>query len=541
MSGIAGFCDYCDNLTEEAPLWGALVKRMCSKLCHRGFAGTQARVSAHTALGYAALDNAEENNPSAEGTRGGGRVSAVLDGKLRNAAELKRELQSLGCRFQSGSDAELLLWSYLQFGYFCAEKLSGAFAFVIEDEALGCTFLCRDQLGLKPLYYAKSGGRLVFGSEAKALFEYPGIFPSLDMGGLHELFRLGPARLPGSGVFSGIREVKPGHSLLFTENGLREFPYYELEAHPHQDAYDATIGRIRELISESVGRCAGLFSPGCLLSEKEAEIFGDLLPVFSAQEQPEIHLTDLYDAAVAWDLPGDACDPLFIAYCREIAGKYRSALSSAGLTELFAASPWFREQEQELDGEFPWLQTLPSLEAFLKPEFAEAAVSFPCGKDVRLPSLSGETPLKEYRRKVSYLTLTQYLPGLYSRLDAIAASAGLELEFPLADSSLAEYLFNIPWEYWSRGGRPNALFQDIFSSVSLPAPKPPCAEYRRQIWKRYRSMAEDTEEPIHSLASAKAMDLLEPNGSWGRLTQASRLLQINFWLKRYDVELPFCP
>ena len=539
MSGIAGFCDYCDNLTEEAPLWGALVKRMCNKLCHRGFAGTQARVSAHTALGYAALDGMEENSPSAEGKRGEGRVSAILDGKLRNAAELKRELQSLGCRFQTGSDAELLLWCYLQFGYFCAEKLSGAFAFVIEDEALGCTFLCRDQLGLKPLYYANPGDRLVFGSETKALFEYPGILPSLDTGGLQELFLLGPARLPGSGVFSGIREVKPGHSLLYTENGLREFPYYELEAHPHQDGYDATVGRIQELINESAGRCSGLFSPGCLLSKEETSLFGDLLPVFSPQEQPEIHLTDLYDAAIAWDLPGDFCDPLLFARCQEISGKYRSALSSAGLAELFAACPWFREQEQELGGEFPWHRALPSLESFLKPELAETAPSFSCGTELRLPSLSGETPLKEYRRKVYYLTLTQYLPGLYSRLDAIAASAGLELEFPLADSKLAEYLFNVPLEYWSRGGRSNALFQDIFPSVPLPAPKLPCAEYRHQVWKRYRSMAADTEEPIHSLASAKTMGRLEPDGGWERFWQASRLLQINFWLKRYDVELPF--
>ena len=179
MSGIAGFCDYCDNLTEEAPLWGALVKRMCNKLCHRGFAGTHARVSAHTALGYAALEVSEGNDASAEGKRGEGRISVVLDGKFRNAAELKRELQSLGCRFQSGNDAELLLWCYLQFGYFCAEKLNGAFAFVIEDETLDCTFLCRDQLGLKPLYYSKQGDRLVFGSEIKALFEYPATPPYL--------------------------------------------------------------------------------------------------------------------------------------------------------------------------------------------------------------------------------------------------------------------------------------------------------------------------------------------------------------------------
>ena len=79
--------------------------------------------------------------------------------------------------------------------------------------------LARDRVGVKPLFYAFQGTTLVFGSEPKALFAYPGLTPKADTESWQEVLALSPARTPGHGVFAGVRELRGGHLLLMDENG----------------------------------------------------------------------------------------------------------------------------------------------------------------------------------------------------------------------------------------------------------------------------------------------------------------------------------
>ena len=102
-----------------------------------------------------------------------------------------------------------------------AQKLNGIFAFAIWDGNREALFLCRDRLGVKPLFYAVKGDALVFGSEPKALFAHPQIRPEADLDSFREIFGVGPARTPGCGVFRGLREVKPGCVLEYSRERVK--------------------------------------------------------------------------------------------------------------------------------------------------------------------------------------------------------------------------------------------------------------------------------------------------------------------------------
>ena len=124
----------------------------------------------------------------------------------------------------------------------------------MDDPAAGRAFLCRDPFGVKPLFYTLREGRLVFASEIKALFEYPGVRPVVGKEGLREIFGLGPARTPGCGVFEGIRELKPGHLAVFDRQGFRELAYFDLEAQPLELSYPEAVERVRDLLTDAVRR-----------------------------------------------------------------------------------------------------------------------------------------------------------------------------------------------------------------------------------------------------------------------------------------------
>ena len=95
----------------------------------------------------------------------------------------------------------------------------------------------------------------MFGSEIKALFEYPGVTPVLDRQGLCEVFGLGPARTAGVGVFHGINEIKPGEcAVLSDRDGFHTHTYFKLESYEHPDSYEETVKHVRDLVEDAVTR-----------------------------------------------------------------------------------------------------------------------------------------------------------------------------------------------------------------------------------------------------------------------------------------------
>ncbi|MEW6048877.1 MAG: hypothetical protein AB1609_20775, partial [Bacillota bacterium] len=171
------------------------------------------------------------------------KAAGGYNGELYNTEEVRSELKGLGHVFESYSDTEVLLRSYMEWGPQCTARFNGIFAFAVWDDARARLFMARDRLGVKPLFYAERDGGLLFGSELKALLAHPAVPPEIDAEGLAEVLVVGPGRTPGHGVFRGVHELKPGWWLLFERDvassagpgprpvrgRLRTLPYWSLQ------------------------------------------------------------------------------------------------------------------------------------------------------------------------------------------------------------------------------------------------------------------------------------------------------------------------
>lgn len=256
MCGFAGFSDYVGNFKADKYDYINLSRKMGNRISHRGPDDSGEHVSAHCALAHArmAVMDPERGAQPMTIRIGEREYTIAYNGEVYNLFELKKELEDLGYSFKTSCDTEVVLTAYIHYGEDCAEKFNGIFAFAIDDVAEKKTILCRDRFGVKPLFYTFQGDRIIFASEIKALFEYPGITPVIKREGMCEIFGLGPARTPGCGVFDGINEMLPGHIAVFNKDGFRDRTYFELRAIPHTDSYERTVEKVRELLIDTLTR-----------------------------------------------------------------------------------------------------------------------------------------------------------------------------------------------------------------------------------------------------------------------------------------------
>lgn len=164
----------------------------------------------------------------------------AFNGEIYNHTTLRRELESLGHRYQTASDTETILHLYEQFGLAGVERLRGMFAYAIWDAPQRKLILARDRVGIKPLYYALSAdGTLHFASEIKALLAAQAVQPELNYAALSDQF----ANRYTSGtetLFKGIKRLPPGHTLVWHAGQIEIAPYWKLSfTKPAQRLSDA--------------------------------------------------------------------------------------------------------------------------------------------------------------------------------------------------------------------------------------------------------------------------------------------------------------
>lgn len=519
MCGIAGFCDYSEDFSEESPFLGQLARRMGNTLRHRGPDENGVFVSAHAAFAHQrlAVVDPEGGKQPMSAYAGGYRYTIVYNGELYNSDELRRELEATGYVFETSSDTEILLKCYIHYGSDCPKKLNGIFAFAIDDERRNRCFLCRDRFGVKPLFYALAGERLVFGSEIKALLQYPGINPVLDRQGLCEVLGIGPARTAGVGVFKDICEIKPGNLAVFDRDGFSESPYYRLESYEHPDSYEDTVLHVRYLVEDAVTRQLVSDVPLCTflsggldssivtaIAAKNYRSAGRTLSTYSfeftgndryfhptayqpdtdepwAEEMAEFCHTrhtrlkcdnlsqadKLYDAVDAKDLPGMAdVDSSLLHFCRQIKKEHVVAVSGECADEIFGGYPWFHKKEAFEGHCFPWSPDLSVRTSLLKPEIVDALgleeyVNQRYEESIAaVPRLENESAQEKRRREISYLNIVWFMSNLLDRKDRMSMASGLEVRVPYADHRIVEYVFNAPWTYKCPGGVVKGLLRD---------------------------------------------------------------------------------
>ena len=519
MCGFAGFSDYQGGLQGPPQHWLDLAKRMARRIAHRGPDSQGAHLSENCALAHArlAVIDPEHGHQPMSLPYGGQEVTIAYNGEIYNAPELRSELEGRGFSFQTNCDTEVVLAAYLCFGPDCVEKLNGIFAFAVDDPVNRRTFLCRDRFGVKPLFYTLQNGRLVFGSEIKALFEFPGVKPVVGREGLCEIFGLGPARTAGCGVFEGIREIKPGHIAVYDPLGFREIPYFDLEALPHEENYEETVAHVRELLLDTVERQLISDVPLCTflsggldssvvtaIAAQQLKERGKKLSTYSfefegnekfftpssfqpdrdqewAQRVSGILRTDhttlvcdnislansLDEAVIAKDLPGMAdVDGSLLYFCKQVKKQHTVALCGECADEIFGGYPWFHRKEMFDGKHFPWSNNLDLRGGLLKPELQETLhleeyVSQRLEESLAaVPTLPGETAEEIRMRQIGYLNIHWFMSTLLDRKDRCSMWSGLEVRVPYADHRIAQYVFNTPWDMKCPHGEPKGLLRD---------------------------------------------------------------------------------
>lgn len=151
----------------------------------------------------------------------------VFNGEIFNYLELRQELEDRGHHFRTQSDTEVLLHAYLEFGPQCLERLNGQFAFAVWNAREQTLFLARDRLGVRPLFYTVSDGRLIFASEIKAILTQRQVCAEIDPAVLGEIFTYW-APLPPRTIFRGILEIPPGHYLLARRGEITVKQYWQM-------------------------------------------------------------------------------------------------------------------------------------------------------------------------------------------------------------------------------------------------------------------------------------------------------------------------
>ena len=520
MCGIAGFFDFTKNFIYDLDKNLIIAKKMGDALSHRGPNDSGEYVGEHVAFGHkrlAVIDPAGGAQPMIKHI-GGREFVIVYNGELYNTDEIRRRLVKKGYTFESTSDTEVLLCAYIEYGVKCADHFNGIFAFAIWDSYNKSCFLCRDRFGVKPLFYTIQGSTTVFASEIKALLRYPGVEPIIDKYGLCEVFGLGPARTPGSGVFQNISELLPGYCAYFDPNEIKIYPYWQLTAQEHTDSYEKTVDKTRELLFDSIRRQLVSDVPICtllsggidssIISQVAANVlaeegkkldtysfdYKDNAKYFKASSfQPdedskyvdimakkigsnhrylECDNTDLfsnlYYAVLAKDLPGMVdIDSSLLYFSKKIKENHTVCLSGECADEVFGGYPWFRDQEIYRRNAFPWSKNFDFRKQILNPDVLDAIdmenyVNLQYQKSInKTPKLIGESMLCARQREISYLNITWFMTTLLDRKDRMTMAAGLEVRVPYADHRLVQYLYNIPWEFKYHNQEVKALLKDV--------------------------------------------------------------------------------
>lgn len=176
----------------------------------------------------------------------------VYNGEIYNHSEIRRELEQKGHRFESRCDTEVVLKAFLEWDTAAFRKFRGMYAFAIWNERERRLVLCRDRMGIKPLYVYRSGHDIVFGSELKTLFGHPEVDRRLSADGLWHYLSLNYIPAPFT-MAAGVEKLAPGSWLEWKDGDVRSHAYWKLELEP-DDRYTLETAKeeLDRLLRESV-------------------------------------------------------------------------------------------------------------------------------------------------------------------------------------------------------------------------------------------------------------------------------------------------
>lgn len=212
-------CGICGAIgVEPASAGEAVVCRMLAALVHRGPDDEGLLVAPRAAVGMRRLSIIDLPGGGQPVWNEAGTIAVLYNGEIYNFRQLRAELESLGHTFRTKSDTETVVHAYEAWGEDCPKRFHGMFAFAIVEMPQGATgaatriFLARDAMGIKPLYYAATGGAFVFASEVRALLASGLVPPHISAEALPSYLLFGSVGEPAT-LIDGVQSLPPGHSL----------------------------------------------------------------------------------------------------------------------------------------------------------------------------------------------------------------------------------------------------------------------------------------------------------------------------------------
>lgn len=427
----------------------------------------------------------------------------AFDGVIYNSEELKRELRGRGVKFTKGDALEICLKGYREYGGDFFRKINGAFALALWDGKKRRTVLCRDKIGIKPLYYTRIKNKIFFGSKIQDVLEKSGIDAVVTKEGLCEIFALGPAKSRTNNIFQHIEEVLPAQYIVFESGKTEKSRYWQLESHVHEDTFPETVEKTAWLIKNAVKRQMQADVPICTflsggidsslvtaICAKELKKQGQQLNTFSfdfegnqkyfkanafqpSQDRPWVEkmvqyagtkhrylecdnedlVSYLYKAVDAADLPCMAdVEGSMLYFCEQTVKERKVVLTGEGADEIFGGYPWFYKEESFARRAFPWSFDMKTRQTLLLDEWIERLPMEEYAREAYektiadTPVLEGEKGREKRRREIAYLNLKWFMATLLDRMDRTSRYCNLDARVPFADERIVQYLWNVPWD-----------------------------------------------------------------------------------------------
>lgn len=476
----------------------------------------------------------------------------IFDGKIYNYDQIKNELINYGYTFSTTTDAELVLKAFHKYKENSFTLLNGTFAFAIlntEDKEL---YLCRDKIGVNPLFYSLKKNIFAFASRIKTLLLLPEVSSEVDETGLYEIFMLGPAKTNGCAIFKDIKEVLPGTYLHILKDKIISKKYWTLEAKEHKENLLDTIEKTRYLVTDSItkqldadvplctflsggldssivsniasnyfkekGETLNTFSVDYTDNDKyfESSTFQpnkdsdyiDLISDFIGSNHKNIVLSNeslanaLIDSTKAKTLPGFAdIDSSLYLFCKNVKKDFTVALSGECADELFGGYPWYFNKDILFKESFPWSSSTDVRYSILKDGVLLNGDEYVHEKYLKTISetsfLQTDTKEEKRMREMFKLNLDWFMQTLLQRNNIMSQENSMEVRAPFCDVRIVEYAYNMPWSIKALNGREKGILRKAFEK-ELPT---------EIVWRK-KSPYPKTHNPVYFDAVCKMMEVV---------------------------------
>lgn len=246
MCGFVGFTGSTEDSVQT-------IENMMDAIRHRGPDASGHYTDEDIALGHRRLsiiDVSEQGNQPLYSEDGN--LVLVFNGEIYNYREIRAELQQKGYRFHTNTDSEVLIYGYAAYGTELLQKLRGMFAFVIWDRQKKTLFGARDFFGIKPLYYAKMGETLLFGSEIKAFLKHPAFRKELNTAALEEYLTFQYSAMEET-FFKNVFRLPPAHYFTWQNGNMEMHRYWDVHFRPdEQQSLEDFVKQISGVFHDSV-------------------------------------------------------------------------------------------------------------------------------------------------------------------------------------------------------------------------------------------------------------------------------------------------